>query len=647
MKEWYTASELADLALPGLPETESGIVRFAKKTNWRKRVSVAGPALARRRQGRGGGWEYHYTVLPQTAQLRLVADSRKVRAPEAASRKEAGTGEIWAWFERRPDSVKRKAEARLSALDSVLTLERGGLQKNSAVHAIARDVGASARTIWNWFDLVAGIDRKDWLPYLAPGHRGRQSGAEMSPEAWDAFKVDWLRLEKPPAEEVYRRVQDVAEVRGWTLPSLKTVMRRVDREIPHGIKVLMRDGQEAVKRLYPAQERDRSHYHALEAVNADGHKMDTEITWPDGDEGRPFITAIQDLYSGKILAWRVDKAPNATGVRLAFYDVFKAYGIPDFAFLDNGREFASKLITGGQKTRFRFSVQADEMEGVLTALGVEVHWTTPYSGQSKPIERAFRDFCDHIAKHPALAGAYTGNSPTNKPDYKRKPVTFDRFLEVMERGVIRHNQRTGRRSRVCQGRLSFDQAFERSYEADATPIKRAGPEQLRMAMLAAEQKTARKPNGSIEIFKNRYWSEFLTDQIGKKLTVRFDPDALHDGIHVYRADGAYLGHAECWEAVGFDSVDAARDQGRKRRAFIKHTKAAAELETEISIEEWVAMQPDVEETPAPETRTVRMVSGANALKATPRAATQTDEEFDQERYGAMSNVLQLVADRDQ
>ncbi|MEQ8605150.1 MAG: transposase domain-containing protein [Marivibrio sp.] len=641
MREWFTAAELAQLALPGLPATQRGVNDLAKRKRWSTHRSVAGTALARRRQGRGGGFEYHYTVLPKEAQLKLVADSA-MRAGEGKgpARSETGTGEVWAWFERLPETRKAKARERLDALDRVEHLVRGGMQKNTAVFHVARQVKKSARSIWNWYDLVAGRDRKDWLPYLAPQHQGRQKTAECSPEAWEAFKAGYLRKEQPTAEAAYEWTLQAGEGRGWTVPALRTLMRRLDAEIPKVAQVLARQGLDAAKRMYPAQERDRTHFHALEAVNADGHKMDVWVTMPDGTEIRPTVIAIQDLYSNKILGWRVDKAPTSTGVRLAFFDVFKTYGIPDYAYLDNGREFAAKMITGGQATRFRFKVSPEEMSGVLTQLGVEVHWTTPYSGQSKPIERAFREFCDRIAKHPALAGAYAGNSPTNKPDYKPKAIDFDTFIATLESGVNRYNEREGRRTKVCQGRRSFDEAFAESYER--APIKKAGPEQLRMAMLAAEQVTARQPDGSVHLFDNRYWSELLPQHIGQKLTLRFDPDALHEGVHIYRADDAYLGFAECWESAGFNSVDAARDQGRKRREYLKAQKQILQLERSMSIDELAAMLPEIDEAPAPETKTVRLVRGANALAA--QAQPNEDEAvetggFDHE---AFSRGLTLI-----
>ena len=59
--------------------------------------------------------------------------------------------------------------------------------------------------------------------------------------------------------------------------------------------------------------------------------------------------------------------------------------------VDNGRGFASKWMTGGSEWRFRGKVTAEEQTGVFRTLGTEVHFALPRHGQSKPIERLFRD----------------------------------------------------------------------------------------------------------------------------------------------------------------------------------------------------------------------------------------------------------------
>jgi hypothetical protein len=125
--------------------------------------------------------------------------------------------------------------------------------------------------------------------------------------------------------------------------------------------------------------------------------------------------------------------------------MIEAWGIPGHVILDNGREFAAKAITGGAATRFRFKVRDDDLPGLFTALGCEIHWATPYSGQSKPIERAFRDLCDTIAKDPRFDGAWTGNRPDAKPeDYGSRAVPLEDFLRVVAQGIEEHNLRPRR-----------------------------------------------------------------------------------------------------------------------------------------------------------------------------------------------------------
>src|SRR5690606_36743207 len=125
-----------------------------------------------------------------------------------------------------------------------------------------------------------------------------------------------------------------------------------------------------------------------------------------------------------------------------------------------------------------------DIPGLFTALGCEIHWATPYAGQSKPIERAFRDMCDAIAKDPRFAGAWTGNRPDAKPEnYASKAVPFETFLAVVAEGIEEHNLRQGRRSAVAWGR-SFAEVFAESYEK--APIRKATEAQRRLWLMGAK-----------------------------------------------------------------------------------------------------------------------------------------------------------------
>lgn len=623
-REWFTAAELADLVLPDVPATKRNINSLADRDNWRSPATEwhaeKNPrGLWRRRDGRGGGVEYHYALLPSRAQAKLATLFRPDPDPSSLAgdvrrKVKAALDRQSAWdhYATLPDSKKAKAAAWCAVFDAVRAMQKGGTQKDLAVQLICDQHKIGKSTYYGWEARVAGIDRADWPAYLVDRRIGRTAEVECDPDAWEFLKADWLRLEQRSFQACYRDLERAAAGHGWRIPSARTLERRL-LDLPVAIRVYCREGLEALKRLFPAQERDRSRFHALEAVNADGHRWDTWVMWPDGEICRPCMVAIQDLYSGLILSWRIDKSFHKDVVRLAIGDMVEDWGIPNYIWLDNGRDFASKWITGGTPTRYRFKVREEEPAGILTTLGVEVHWTTPYSGQSKPIERAFRDFCDNIAKHPAFAGAWTGNTVANKPEnYGSKAIPLDDFIRVVADGILEHNTRAKRRSRVCQGVHSFLDAFRASYAA--APIRSATAEQKRLWLLAAEAVRADKRDGSIRLLDNRYWAEFLHAHLGQPMVVRFDPQDVHAGVHVYRLDGVYVGFAPCEEAAGFADADAARAHGKKRNAFMKATRAAAELERSMPIERVAALLPPIAEPPAPETKVVRPVFGNLALK---------------------------------
>lgn len=599
MTDWWSPKAMVEAGLPGLPGTVRAINVKAEREGWQRRLNAAGQPLARPRAGRGGGWEYHLSILPDETQAHLIKKSQPQPSKTTANPQTADGA--WDAFEKLTDKQKEKARDRFDALQSCEKLIDGGLQKNIAVSTVARQRGVAPRSLYNWYDLVTGHEVGNWLPLLAPRHAGRHVTVPCHPDAWQFFKADYFRQAQPSLESCYRRLEAAANEHGWDIPSSRTLFRRIEQEIPVAVRVVLREGPEALKRLYPAQERDRSSFEALQAVNMDGHKWDVFVKWEDGTVGRPIMVAIQDLYSGKILAWRIDRTENTDSVRLACMDMFRAYGIPDEMTLDNGRAFASKFITGGAASRFRFKIKPEEPTGILTAMGIKLHWATPYSGQSKPIERAFRDLCDTVAKHPAFEGAYTGNKPDAKPEnYGKRAVPLETFLEVVDQGIKLHNAQPKRRSRVCQGIYSFDEVFQESYTNAL--VKRASEAQLRMCQLAAENVRANREDGSISWAKNRYWSEFLLEVRGTQLTIRFDPDDLQSGIDVYRLDGTYIGRADCINAVGFSDQAAAREHGQKRRRFIRATKEAAALERQLKRDDLLRQMPkltDDEEPVAP------------------------------------------------
>jgi len=614
--EWFSAAELAAKNLPGMPATRQGVQRLAEAQGWNTPEREG--HIWRQREGRGGGVEYNRAVLSphQMAHLLLASELHTPTGTEAPS------GERWAWFDRQTTRTKARAAERLAAVVAIYAQTDAGVPKTVALMQTASARGIGRSTLEQWDAMVRDLPREHWLPHLAPGHGGGRPQADMSEEAWEQLQSDFFRLSRPNFRECWYQLTLKAEQHGWTLPSERTAYARL-MAVPEPTRIRLREGVEALKRRLPAQRRDREVFHALEAVNADGHSWDVFVKWPDGSIGRPQMCAVQDIYSGKILAWQFAQTLSWHLVRATFGDVVERYGIPRLCWLDNGREFAAKRITGGQANRYRFKIKDEEPEGLLTALGVEVRWTQPYHGQSKPIERAFRDLAQRVARHPAFEGAYAGNSPMNKPaNYGQRAVPFAEFAEVVNQGIVQHNARPGRQSATARGR-SFDETFAESF-ATAT-VKRATSEQRRLWLLAAEGVRVRKQDGKIVLYGNEYWAEFLMRHMGQQVTVRFAPDQLHEPIHVYALDGRHLGEAELFAAVGFDSVEAAGKTARLNKRVLRNAADTAEAMALMPAKDLAKIAAKLPEADAPAPAATRLfIAGSAALAPRPVAQDEDD-----------------------
>ncbi|MDJ0826978.1 MAG: transposase domain-containing protein [Rhodobacter sp.] len=574
-KTWWTAQEIAHAGLPDMPGTKRGVNDLAKRLNWQLDL-----AHARRREGRGGGWEYSWMLFPLTARKRILAEARSGNEDPDPRRQRRSREDAWSWFERLPDKIKRRAQNRLAVIETVVALEGHGTTRFLAVEETAKAERIAPRTIWNWLEMIEGVAVCDRLPYLAPRHRARATKpgdrTADAPEFFELLKADFLRLEQPSFSACYRRAADVAKAKGWAIWPERTAQRRMEDRVPRVVQVLARQGVAGLERYYPPQIRDRSSMVAMEGVNADCHKIDVFVAWNADTVKRPQIIAFQDIYSGKILSWRVDWTPNKVAVMAAFGEVVETYGIPERCLFDNGHEFANKWMTGGARTRFRFKIRNDEPLGVLEQLGIKVSWARPGHGQAKPVERAFGDFADDIAKDPRFAGAYVGNRPDAKPEnYGSRAIPLVEFLRVVEDRIAHHNARPGRRSHTARGR-SFDETFAESLAV--APIRKATEEQRRLWLMGQEVRTLHKSHGRLMLHDNGYWSDWMNGHAGEKIVARFDPEDLHAGVHIYATDGAYLGLADCQQKTGFFDLASAREHhatlARRRR---EHRKLLEEL----------------------------------------------------------------------
>lgn len=633
-RDWFSLAELAALDLPGLGADRRKIARRADDERWDRLEDTAGAPLARQRAGRGGGAEYHYTALPGTAQLELARrDLLATRPQPAAADAEAEASARWDWYDRQNAGVKTEAQRRLTILGELQLLEDAGLTRTAALVQICDHFGVKRSAVFEWIKRVRGVPSHHRLAWLAPERKGGGAEAEIPDEIWTVFLSDYLRPERPTLASCYHRVKKIAaqQTPPVRLPSEASFRRRLGRDIDVRVALLKRGRKDEFKRSIPDQRRTMDGMAALDLVNVDGHTFDVWVTPPDGGKPvRPMLIAIQDVYSRKMLSWRLDLSENYLATRLAFADLFRTYGIPAACLLDNSRTFAGKKLTGGATTRYRGKVMEGEAYGLLTSLGIQVRFAQVYHGQAKPIERAFRDLADYIARGPACAGAYAGNTIANKPtNVGQRAVPWDEFEAIVNEGIADHNARTGRRGGVCNGR-SFDQVFADSYAASV--IRKADPAQLRIALLDAEQKTINRREGTITLLGNRYWSPECGKHLGEKVIVRYDPEDLLAPVHVYSLDARYLFAADVEADVQFLDAKGAHAARKRRQDYTRAVKDAAKALDLRDAAEIAALQAVTDATAVPEASVIKPVRHRNVVakaeaSPAPSAAKQSETQI--------------------
>jgi len=472
----------------------------------------------------------------------------------------------------------------------------------------------SWRTLRNWWlgkspkIGCVHFDEKDYAPALSGSYRGRVALAECTPAAWEYYVSLYLHRSQPSFKDGYRRTVAKAAESEWVVPGEATLRRRLLAEYSIEAITILREGEEAWRRLRPFIVRDKSSLRAGEAVSGDGLKFDRLWTeWPDGDVINTSTAWFwQDLHSGKIVAWRLGKTESTDLFRLATFDL-TGHFLPTYMQVDNTRVAANKQMTAGVLGRNRFGNQPNDFMGMLPMLGIDAHFTTPDhtigSPGSKPIERAFGigGIHEKVATNPKIR---------DRGFSKATAISSDELREIIAYEVIRHNAQEKRMSPVCGGVLSFDQAYEKSFVSWAP--RKASEAQRRILLLCIEGAKASSSNGQVTIKagrsrlgSNKYWCEGLNEYRGQEVAVFYDPDDLTKDVDIYNLEGRFLMTAQHQASTAFLDKEAGAE-------LMKRTQRQKKLLKKQLVEDAAINKLHDEKLPGlvePETPVSKVVTG--------------------------------------
>ncbi|MBU0717153.1 MAG: DDE-type integrase/transposase/recombinase, partial [Planctomycetes bacterium] len=342
----------------------------------------------------------------------------------------------------------------------------------------------------------------------------------------------------------------------------------------------------------------------------------------------PWLTTIEDARSRCIVGWHLGDAPHQDAILSAMRMAFREWAVPQRAYIDQGKDFTSELLTGvtkQQRTRYRKEFGPDWRNalrhqeevfwfGVLGELGVEVNYAIPYHAWSKGImERWYGTFEDHCAK---TFITYCGNSTMTRPEcleqikrgytdaekrtlqhkygseWKRHAVLklIDQSeIPTLEEAAARVGEWIELYQRSAHRGEGMNGCTPLAVWATASSLRKAGDEQL-LALMQARGVYRVGGNGvAFQLAGSRHsygaTSSALRRFVGRDVFITLDP-AHCECCHAYTADPqsrVYIGRLEANQQLPANcSIDelrrASKEVNQRRKAF---NRAAAEAPQRI------------------------------------------------------------------
>jgi len=577
MKQWWTLQELSKR----LPETRQGLMARAARENWRDTKRLDGEPLARRRAGRGGGFEFHISLLSVTAQAVLVD------APVASQDETIPDLEI----ETATDARTRDARLAVLALATKFHATTGlGLKEADRAFAQAYSSGAlvidaavraviptvSRPTLCRWRAAVRAGDGAK-----IASRQGRTKGSSPLMTVNDgavATYIGALLIKNPFYTAIH--IRDAVEAKfGATLdldgaalplPSARTFCRFVtDFRATNKVALTKIQDPDAFKSR-----------HRIAGLSRHAHVERLNQTWQiDASpldmlclDGRNSVYVLVDVFSRRIMTY-VSRTPRAHAVKLLMRKAILAWGVPELVETDNGSDFTAKAV-----------------QAFMASTGIDVHRCDAYSPEQKGIvERGIGTMHRYIG---TMMPGFIGHSVADRKQIEARrsfaarlgcddakafavELTSIEAADYLDRWAADHyanREHTGLgKDAAGKGITPFAKAASFAGRVRRIESERALDVLLMEIADGGGVRTVGKQGIRVE------GGFFIapTIMVGEKVLVRLDPADLGKA-YCFTADGAaFLGEAINPELLGIDRASAVAMARRQQAKILDDSMAEA------------------------------------------------------------------------
>ena len=451
--------------------------------------------------------------------------------------------------------------------------ELGGRTKATKQWAAER--GLSPATLYRW----RKARKKHGAAGLCRRYSRQGSRADWPEEAKRFFRALWLDENQPSQQWAIKRLRFRALKEGWDLPGERTLRRYLD-SIPAPVRILLREGPTAFRtQCLPYLERDYDALEPNQIWTSDHCRLDVFVRDAEsGDVFRPWITGWQDLKSRRIPGSMLCRQPSSDTISATFVQGARKFGLPDHSYTDNGRDYSSKRMAGGQErfrqTKFARAKLDEEMQGIYTLLGVTAVFARPAHGQAKAIERFFSTHKMGFEK--SLPAGYVGRSPAERPEDAHaaikagKVLDFDLVKGLWAEWVDDVYHRTPHTGQGMRGRTPNEVWNAWLAEGGAPRVASSAT----LALLLQEVREVKLQRQGVRIAGRHFWTAELLEHadLGDKLVVRFDSNDLSQ-VWVFTQRNEFLCTAPLVERTAYLDKEAPA-AGRSREKAVEQLTEA-------------------------------------------------------------------------
>jgi len=312
--------------------------------------------------------------------------------------------------------------AEVNELAAMLDAIERAKNKSAAIEELARLKNVSRQAIYNWRSAY----RREGVNGLFRKKRSDAGSSRVADSKIIArIKSEFLQTYRPPITQVHAGVVKDYEMNALKPPSYAFV-RRVTKEIDPDLVARFRIGEREYDDKFCYITRRRKPELPRQWVDADHHQWDHYVIFDNGEIGRPWMTAIQDICTNEILGYRLTREtratyPGSTAIALTLRhailrkhdSAWPSYGLFENFYADLGKDFR------GQHVR-----------SICHDLHIKIVHARGYHGKSKPIERWFGVAENPLKKLPG----YCGSNPKTNPERQR--IGAPRDFEDMRKELM-------------------------------------------------------------------------------------------------------------------------------------------------------------------------------------------------------------------